>query len=121
MFIFPPTADAPNPELPTMTQNDPKLYRVSLTSDAPANLPVLEHERWLLMVKDEVLMRTGGDGMSDRLLSDLEEEFQTLQRRKIEEWRRQQDGSRLQEHLKGLSSSLSRSMGCVLVETGACL
>ena len=102
-----------------MSQNDPELHRLSLVSGTPANLPVSEYERWLLMSKDETLMRTDGGGELGRLLCDLEEQFRILQLRKIEEWQRQQGCTRLRARLKNLPRSLPRLMGCASVETGA--
>lgn len=118
LFVFPPVVGAPTPELPAMSQNDPCLHRLSLTSDAPANLPVSEYERWLLATRDEVLARTGGGGKLERLLFNLEGEFQTLQRRKVEEWQRQQGVACLHGRLKILSGSVHTSKGCILVDTG---
>jgi hypothetical protein len=73
------------------------------------------------MAKDEVLMRAGEGGKSDHLLSGFEGQFQTVQRHKVEEWKRQQGVVLLQGRLKNLSNSFSRSTGCVLVETGTSL
>lgn len=120
MFVSPPTADATTPGLPTPNQNDTDLYRLSLTSDAPANLPVLEYEMWLQKANEEAAkMNKDQGGELDRLLRRLEGQFQDLQRRKIEEWLRQQEGLRLRGRLKNLSKSLPKSLGFPLVETGA--
>ena len=117
VFVVPPTVDISVPKLPTMNQNDPDLHRLSLTSDALANFPVSEYERWLLEVKGKTAIRKGQGGGLDSFLCDLEGQFQELQRRKIEEWSRQRAGLRLRGRLKSLSNSFAKSLGWTLVET----
>jgi hypothetical protein len=120
VFAVPPTIDEPTPELSTMDPNDLRLHKLSLNPNEPVNIPVSEYEKWLLTAKNKVLLDTADDVSSDRLLVDLEKEFRRLQRHKVDEWRRLQEGVRLRRRLETFSGSLVRPAVCASVETGMC-
>ena len=117
-FAIPPSINAPTPELPSMDPNDPRRLALSLTPDKPVNIPVSQHEGWLLMAKDKTRLEAGSDVLLDRLLADLEEEFHNLQLHKIDEWRRQQEILCLRGRLESFFGSLMRPAVCISVETG---
>lgn len=107
-FTIPPTITAPVPELPTMDPNDLQLHRLSLRSDEPANIPVLDYERWLLVARKELSPHTAcDDAFAGDLSANLEEAFRNLQLHKVEEWERQQEDVHLREGLKALFDSLT--------------
>jgi len=118
-FVNPPATNAPIPELPSMDPNDLQLHRLSLRPDEPANIPVLEYERWLLVARKEVLPHAAGDDtLAENLSVNLEEAFRILQLHKVGEWERQREDVHLREGLKALSDSLARPEACTSFETG---
>ena len=117
-FAIQPSINAPIPELPSMDPNDPRHLALSLTPDKPANIPISQHEGWLLMAKSKIRLDAGSDVPSDRLLADLEEEFRSLQLHKINEWRRQQEILCLRGRLENFFGSITRPAVCVSVDTG---
>ena len=120
VFTIPPTVDAPMPELPTMDPNDLRLHKLSLTPNELVNAPISEYEKWLLMAKNKVFWNTGDTVPSDHLLADLEKEFRSLQRHKLDEWRRLQERICLQKRLETFSGSLVQPAVCASVVTGTC-
>ena len=119
VFAIPPTIGALAPELPTMDSNDSNLVKLSLTSNEPANAPVIEYEDWLLMARKKVLFEMDNDVPSGHLLADLEKEFFDLERQKICEWRRLQESVCFKGHLQTVSGCLARPADCISVDTGA--
>ena len=120
VFMAPPTADSPTPELPTMDSNDLRLRKLSLTPNESVNAPVSEYEEWLLTAKKEILLGACDDVRSDHLLANLEKEFHNLQGHKVDEWRRVRESLRVRQRLEAFSGSLVRPPACTSVETGTC-
>ena len=118
VFTTPPTINTDTPEMPTMDPNDPKLHRLSLTSGEPVNEPVLGYENWLRAMRSELLQRTSEATQHNSLSAEFEEEFRILQRHKIAEWQRQQEGLKLRECAKSLVDRAGRPVSCPSVETG---
>ena len=119
VFATTPTVDADIPEVPAMDPNDLEFHRLSLTSGNPVNEPVFGYENWLLATRSELLQQIGEDTRFHRLSTELEEEFQILQRRKVSEWQRQQEELKLRERVRSLVNCSARPMAYPSVETGA--
>ena len=102
-----------------MDSNDSNLVKLSLTPNEPANTAIIEYEDWLLMARKKVAFEMDDDARSGHVLADLEKEFFDLERQKICEWRRLQEGACFKGYLQTVSGCLARPTACILVDTGA--
>lgn len=118
VFAIPPAVGTKIPETPTMDPNDPKLHWLSLAPGEPVNEPILQYENWLSATRNELPRRVGDETRCRRLSAEFEERFHILQRHKVAEWQRQQEGLKLRECAKNLIERTARPTSCPSVETG---